>query len=441
MDSTTTLTPSEVIDAVHAAREAEQAAAAEQLRLALVWAQLHPCPAEEVPAHWGEVDLHGEGLVPLAGPGAPWVAEFAPADLAAALGTSHDQAKELIGDALELAHRLPRLWDLVQAGRVPVWRARVISRETHDLGTEAATFADKLICATPDRIGLVNARRLVQEARLFFDPDRALAEEEAALARRGVWTRHGGTPATTEVLMVLDTPDAELFDQTLNRVAAELAALGDTDDRDVRRAKAVGVLADPQYALDLLSGRDATPTPSTGSGTLELFVHLTPADLAADLAPDASTGGAVVERLGAATTQLIGDWLARHTAAGGRVRIRPILELNTTHAVDQHDPPEQMREHVLQRDSHCVFPGCRRDSRACDLDHIEAYVPIDEGGPPGQTHPGNLAPLCRTHHRIKTHTTWHYQRHPDGSYTWASPTGHHYLVQPSPRRPKWTLAA
>ena len=58
------------------------------------------------------------------------VAEFAPADLAAALGISHDQAKELIGDALELAYRLPRLWDLAQTGRVPVWRARAISRET-----------------------------------------------------------------------------------------------------------------------------------------------------------------------------------------------------------------------------------------------------------------------------------------------------------------------
>ncbi len=46
-----------------------------------------------------------------------------------------------------------------------------------------------------------------------------------------------------------------------------------------------------------------------------------------------------------------------------------------------------MREQVLLRDSHCVFPGCRRDSRACDLDHITPYIPIDEGGPPGQTNP------------------------------------------------------
>ena len=107
MDTTPALTTTEVIERVRAARKTEQQAAVEQLELALVWARLHPCPAEQTPAHWGEVDLHSEGLVTLAGPGAPWVAEFAPADLAAALGISHDAARQLIADALELAHRLP----------------------------------------------------------------------------------------------------------------------------------------------------------------------------------------------------------------------------------------------------------------------------------------------------------------------------------------------
>ena len=94
-----------------------------------------------------------------------------------------------------------------------------------------------------------------------------------------------------------------------------------------------------------------------------------------------------------------------------------------------------MREQVLLRDAHCVFPGCARDSRACDLDHITPYVPMDEGGPPGQTHPGNLAPLCRTHHRVKTHTAWDYKRLDDGSYTWITPTGDQYDTKPTGRRP------
>ena len=277
------LTPTEVIDRVRAARKAEQQAAVEQLELALEWARLHPCPTNETPAHWGEADLHDEGLVPLAGPGAPWVAEFAPVDLAAALGITHDAGRQLIADALELAYRLPKLWNRVLAGEVPVWRARLIARETTDLSVKAALFADQLIAATPRRIGQVKAAQLVQEARLYFDPDRAIADEEEALTKRGVWLRHGGAPATTDVTMTLDTPDALLFDQTVTRLAGDLKELGDTEDLDGRRARAVGILADPQYALDLLSGREgAAPTQRRGGAT-NLYVHLTTADLEAEL--------------------------------------------------------------------------------------------------------------------------------------------------------------
>ncbi len=121
------------------------------------------------------------------------MAEFAPAELGAALGIGVEAAKQLLGDALELAHRLPRLWALVQALVVPAWRARSIARETRDLSIEAAAFADRLVAATPDRIGQVQAARLVQEARLYFDPDRAIADEDEALARRGVWSRPGAS--------------------------------------------------------------------------------------------------------------------------------------------------------------------------------------------------------------------------------------------------------
>ena len=105
-----------------------------------------------------------------------------------------------------------------------------------------------------------------------------------------------------------------------------------------------------------------------------------------------------------------------------------MLDLNRTDAVDQHDPPPWMREQVILRDRHCVFPWCGRDARARDLDHIVPYVPPDEGGPPGQTNPQNLAPLCRRHHRAKTFTGWHLRTHRDGSYAWTSPHQKHYLV-------------
>ena len=343
-------------------------------------------------------------------------------------------------------YRLPRLWDLAKDGRIPPWRARLVACLTKDLTAEAALFADRLIAATPERVTKVNAARLVQEARLYFDPDRAIDDEQKAAAARGVLVRQGGAPGTSEVEMTLDTPDAQALDSTITQVAAELKARGDSDSLDVRRARAAGILADPRRALDLLDGQQARPTRGS-HGEVSLYVHLTPADLHADCA--GGTGVAVIERLGAATTQLLADWLARHAAAGTKITLRPVIDLGDQddpahQPVDRHDPPEAMREVVVLRDTHCVFPSCRRDSRFCDLDHITEYLPMEDGGPPGQTHPGNLAPLCRTHHRVKTHSAWHYKRLDDGTYTWTSPTGHQYAVTPFSRRPvtdAWSSAA
>lgn len=230
--------------------------------------------------------------------------------------------------------------------------------------------------------------------------------------------------------MLLDRRDAHAFDQSLDRVAHELLHLGDDANHDVRRSRAVGVLADPQQALDLLSGREARPTPGS---TPTLYLHLTPADLLPH--PDGGPGVGQVERLGAVTTRLLHDWLAPFSRSGRALRIRPVLDLAAADAVDRHDPPPAMREQVILRDAHCVFPTCRRDSRRCDLDHVTEYVPLREGGPPGQTRPANLAPLCRTHHRIKTFSSWTYTRSEDGRYSWTSPTGHRYSVDPVSRRP------
>ena len=57
----------------------------------------------------------------------------------------------------------------------------------------------------------------------------------------------------------------------------------------------------------------------------------------------------------------------------------------------QHGPPRRrrlprptswMRDLVMLRDGHCIFPRCQVDARSCDLDHT---IPYDEDGPPGQT--------------------------------------------------------
>ena len=71
-------------------------------------------------------------------------AEFCVAELGAVLGLSTIAAKRLVGQALELRHRLPRVWRRVQAGQVPAWKARRIAETTihAHLSPEAVAYVD-----------------------------------------------------------------------------------------------------------------------------------------------------------------------------------------------------------------------------------------------------------------------------------------------------------
>src|SRR3546814_17303816 len=101
-------------------------------------------------------------------------------------------------------------------------------------------------------------------------------------------------------------------------------------------------------------------------------------------------------RLRAQTLALVQDWLTR---LGSNARITPVIDLNQHWAVDQHDPPDPMREQVQLRDQHCAFPYCTIPATRTDLDHTKAH---DPHRPPRTTNPHNPPPLYPPTHRMKT---------------------------------------
>jgi hypothetical protein len=271
------------------------------------------------------------------------------------------------------------------------------------------------------------------------------------------------------VFMSLDTADAVAFDHTVSTMATTMKALGHHGDLGVRRAHAVGLLADPQQALDLLAVADvadpdrdvdpdrdeavcvaeesayAAPDPfrrpdpsgvtedgSHRSGEVRLVLHLTDRDLIADPHGVDARGVARSDELGPMLLGRLQAWLL----TAGKVTIQPVLDAERMPPVDAHDPPAPMAAAVRLRDETCIFPGCTRPSDRADLDHIREYVPMDEGGPPGQTHPANLAPLCRRHHRAKTFGAFTYHRRPDGAYQWTLPSGRRIVTDPPRSRPR-----
>ena len=108
-----------------------EAAEADLLAAAAAWAEMHPPESIHDAATWpGTAGFGGEVGLPLAGDGAPLVAEFCVAELAAALKMSTDAGRTLIAHGLELKYRLPRTHTRVTAGTLAPWRARKIA-ETH----------------------------------------------------------------------------------------------------------------------------------------------------------------------------------------------------------------------------------------------------------------------------------------------------------------------
>ena len=395
------------------------------LAAAVTWAAFHSTESVVGPFETWE-----QAFLPLAGEGTPEVAEFSIAEFAAVLGRSTDAGRTYIGDALELAHRLPRIYARTQDGSLEVWRARQIAQATRCLSPEGAAHVDRALAPTAHKVGKVTIDRLVDEAMTRFDPEQARERAAAAAESRKVDVYrddldHGGL---ADLSATVDLADADDFEAAIARRAAHLGEQGDTDPLDVRRAKALGQMARADLGLDLETG-DRTPGAGVG---VELRVHVRGDDLDAALAGDATDRDSTdaplarVERTRSFIhLDALRRWLSRPDL---KLSVRQVIDTTAATRVDQYEIPDRLRHQVIERDGHCVFPHCTRPAHRGDIDHITAY---DPGGPPGQTSIDNLAALCRNHHRHKTFGGWSYTMLEPGYYLWRTPHGHHLLVTPT----------
>jgi hypothetical protein len=452
------LTASDLLASIRASRDLENTGAARQLDLAARWADLHPPESIHSAASFTVPGTDHEE--PLAGEGCPLVAEFCIAELGTVLGISSTSAKKLIGHALELRHRLPRLWTQVQSGHVPAWRARTVAETTiHStpaLTREAAAFVDAQVAAVAGRIGPAQLDRLVAETLKRYElaaPDPAADPEDGYLS---VDPRHATLhdedvhfAGTMRFEAELDIADALDLNHALAQKAAEQKALGSAESLDVRRAKALGDLARTQTALDLgFDGRAAGEERATPLGgrvageeragvsrpdlptAREVVLHAhfdaTTRTTAAGEQTVFGPTGRMEERQRLVLLDQLKSWCGDSRT---RITIKPVIDLNAHLTAPGYDIPDRMREQIILRDRTCVFPWCTRPARGCDIDHVIAYdhdAGAEDRPQPGPTASDNLACLCRFHHRLKTHTAWRYRVTGPGSFEWTSPHGHHY---------------
>ena len=444
----------------------ERAVVARRLLQVAHWADLHT-PVEAAPASSGQrVGSHGT----------PAVSAFAATELGVLLELTTGSARSLLRDVLDLRHRHPLLWRALLDGRVAEWVARRIVRATAEAGLtlDQARRVDARTVGAVCRLPFGRAMALVAARIVEADPEAAEERRRDAMRRRHVSL--GRSSCFGLRTLTAQTTGVELarVDGMLDVLAQALADRGDAEPHEVRRAKALGVLANPAVACTLLAATEPDAEPrlqpaqpaaeppaeltaepavelaaelaaafgrtllALGPTALDrlrprsvLYYHLAPealGDLTLDRAgrPRATCGVARSERDGPLTVPQLREWLE-----GEYVVVRPVLDPDEIGPVDGYEVPDRMREALVLRRPVEVFPWGTLSSRVADLDHTVPWVSPSRGGPAGQTSPGNLGPLGRSHHNAKTHGGWRlHQPHP-GSYYWRTPTGHWSRVDAS----------
>ena len=381
-------------------------------------------------------------------------------ELAPALRVSPGSARNRLCGVRRLA-ALPRLQAAVASGLVIGWHAHLLATDLRHLPDKDQRTVIGLVL---DRHrarrtkGLrewtlsdlrAHAKRIA--ARLDLD---LATRRQACHDRRGIRLRLHGHGAATISADLADDVASRIFNR-LTAIAHGLPAESDGDDGprslEQRRADVFTDLLlgfpcsadtpDSSYddthsrpsglsSVGSPSARDAHPAPATLAGSeiavvIDLATLLRLADNPGDM-PGCGPIPAEIARQLAADTRWRA-WITTTTAAGTQV---------VATSPGAYRPTAALARLIRAREPQCRMPGCR--SQITDLDHI---IPF----PHGQTTASNLGPLCRRHHRMKTHSRW--RQHVDTSdsnwsdqtgtsWAWTTPAGITHFDRPDPPCPE-----
>lgn len=331
--------------------------------------------------------------------------EFSADEVAPVLHLSRGAADARLHLATRLSTQLPDTWASLASGAIDLPRARAISDATEVLDTPATNAVQARVLPQASKQTVGEVRAALSRAVLAADPDAAERRHRAARSDRRVQL-HPHPDGMGALWAMLPADEATAAYARLDMLARDLPA-DDPRGMDARRA---------DILTDLLLGRDPQGD--------------TPLSVEVQVSLDAATLAGLAEHPGElAGYGPIPAEMARELAAAAQRWRAALIDEQTGHLKGisiAYRPRRLLNLAVAARDRTCCFPGCRRPARRCDLDHT---IPYHLGGP---TTFGNLGPLCRRHHRLKTHTDWALHQPEPGLFLWTSPTGrtHHFRAPP-----------
>ncbi|GAA5204624.1 HNH endonuclease signature motif containing protein [Microbacterium jejuense] len=417
-------------------------------------------------------------------------------DLSVRLGLSEAMIRRRAHDADTLRERCPRTWAAFCSGGVSEQNAGTAAQHAATLPAEApeswAAFDDAVEHAartqSPGRFRL--RARIVRER---VHPEHIDVRHERAKADRTMWLT--GEPDGMATLSVFGS--AVGLHRSYRRIDAQARHLHAQPDEQrtlaqLRADVAMDLLLDGDAELAGTDARvDAGTVEDSGAGGVSgaagvsgmasgkagaaaLFATSEVRDAAAEAATDAgaasstgvtpcatcghpaahTTAAAPVrrrqDRVSVAITvpvmTLLGEGdepatldgygpidtetarrLAGEASSWVRILTHPVT--GTVLDVDRktYRVPKALRRWLGVRDPMCIGPGCMRLARDCDIDH---RLDWQYGG---TTSDANLAPLCHSHHVVKTKSkTMLYRDETTGARWWVTPTHLTVPVEPAP---------
>lgn len=332
-------------------------------------------------------------------------------DVAMRLRMSETTVRAKANTADTLMTRCPRVWGMFQGGAISEQNARIVASAAASLPDEAVVWEafDAQVANSARVLAPGKLRVRVRVVRDRVHPESIDVRHTRAAEDRYVqvddgddamstMTVHGPTVDVHAAWSLIDTTARHLHGQqgesrTLAQLRADVAA-DVLAGRGAAGAEGIApVVAITVPAMTLL-GEDDRPATLEGYGPIDL---------------------AAAKRIAGSAT----SWI--------RVLTDPVTGAVLDMDRKTYRVPADLRRWVTTTHPTCIFPGCSRSARECDIDH---RVDWQHGG---TTSARNLGPECEHHHVVKHGTLWRLEEDPRSRrLRWISPTGAQADLDPPP---------
>ncbi|KQQ52515.1 HNH endonuclease signature motif containing protein [Plantibacter sp. Leaf314] len=341
--------------------------------------------------------------------------------LAMATRSSERTVLHATDDAERLVNEAPAVLAALEAGTISGRHARTITDQLREVPTVGRVSFLAEVLPIAERSTVARLKQRAKDLRERLHPESITARAVRSEADRRV-EFEPASDGMAWVHLFTTAPIAQGIVERLESAASESRRAGDQRTCGQLQADALAALALTGVTPDDVASNPALPHPIEVQEHIKPTVQITVPALSMAGVSDAP---ATLDGYGPIDPEVAAR-IAVNAPSFTRILVQPETGAVLSVGRNQYRVPADLQRAVRLRDGTCRAPGCGRRARACDLDHSVAW---QDGG---TTDVGNLACLCRHHHRMKHLPGWNLDHQPDGVLDWTTPDGKHHRTAPDP---------